>query len=150
MPILSALRSLVRSRGQATRITATPVFLRIEEKTGGKASVVEIPADELDDLEFSDRRPVLSEIDIPGMKKLQDFGDTGTPRLPNGRPVPKILLSLMRMVPSQGITARRGLGLEQLGFRPQIGDGEGQFPEGLFFDLPGPFPGNVIAVADRL
>ena len=58
------------------------------------------------DLEFSDRRPVLSEIDVPGMKKLQDFGDTGTPRLPNGRPVPKILLSLMRMVPSQGIAAR--------------------------------------------
>jgi hypothetical protein len=112
MTILSALRSLVRSRGQATRITATPVFLRIEEKTGGKASVVEIPADELDDLEFSDRRPVLSEIDIPGMKKLQDFGDTGTPRLPNGQPVPKILLALLRMVPSQGITARRGLGLD--------------------------------------
>jgi hypothetical protein len=35
MPILSTLRSLVRSRGQATRITATPVFLRIEEKTAG-------------------------------------------------------------------------------------------------------------------
>ena len=58
------------------------------------------------DFEFSDRRPVLSEIDVPGMKKLQNFGDTGTPRLPNGWPVPKILLSLMRMVPSQGITAR--------------------------------------------
>ena len=47
-------------------------------------------------------------------------------------------------------THKPELGLEQLGFRPQIGDGEGQFPEGLFFDLPGPFPGNVIAVADRL
>ena len=40
------------------------------------------------------------------MKKLQDFGDTGTPHLPNGWPVPKIILALMRMVPSQGITAR--------------------------------------------
>ena len=35
MPILSTLRFLVRSRGQATRITATPVFLRIKEKTAG-------------------------------------------------------------------------------------------------------------------
>lgn len=33
-------------------------------------------------------------------------GNTGTPRLPDGRPVPKALLSLMRLVPSQGITAR--------------------------------------------
>ena len=78
MPILSTLRSLVRSRGRVTWITATLAFLRIEERTDGKASVVEIPADELEDLEFSDRRPVLSEIDVPGMKKLQDFGDTGT------------------------------------------------------------------------
>ena len=43
---------------------------------------------------------------MPGMKKLKDFGDTGTPRLPDGRPVPKILLTLMRLMPSQGITAR--------------------------------------------
>lgn len=37
-----------------------------------------------------------------------DHGHAGLPphRGKDGRPVPKILLSLMRMVPSQGITAR--------------------------------------------
>jgi hypothetical protein len=40
------------------------------------------------------------------MKKLKDFGDRGTPRLPDGRSVPKILLTLMRLTPSSGITAR--------------------------------------------
>jgi hypothetical protein len=37
---------------------------------------------------------------------LKDLGDTGTPRLPDGQPIPKILLTLMRLVPTQGITAR--------------------------------------------
>jgi hypothetical protein len=37
---------------------------------------------------------------------LKDLGDTGTPRLPDGPPIPKILLTLMRLVPTRGITAR--------------------------------------------
>ena len=78
----------------------------MEEGHGGKRHTVEIPADELEELEYADRRSALKGIEIPGMKKLKDFGDTGTPRLPDGRAVPKILLALMRMASSQGITAR--------------------------------------------
>ena len=55
---------------------------------------------------LANKRSSLTEIELPGMKKREGFGDTGTPRLSDGRPVPKILLSLMRFVPSQGITAR--------------------------------------------
>ena len=37
---------------------------------------------------------------------VQIFGDTGTPRLPDGRPAPRFLLSLMKYFGSPGITAR--------------------------------------------
>jgi hypothetical protein len=106
MPILTALRSLAGSRGLSIRITVTRALLRVEEGLGGKRQTTEIPADELEELEYADRRSAFNRIEIPGMKGLKDFGDTGTPRLPDGRPVPKILLALMRMAPSQGITAR--------------------------------------------
>ena len=59
-----------------------------------KRETTEIPADELEELEYADRRSVLNRIEMPGMKRLKDFGDTGTPRLPDGRPVPKILFAL--------------------------------------------------------
>ena len=106
MPILAALRSSAGSPGRLTRITVTRALLRVEEGSGGKRQTIEIPAEELEELEYADRRSALKGIEIPGMKKLRDFGDTGTPRLPDGRPVPKILLTLMRLVPSPGITAR--------------------------------------------
>ena len=106
LPIVSALRFFAGASGRTTRVTVTRAMLRVEEGGGGKAKTTEIPAAELEELEYADRRSALKGIEIPGMKKLKDFGDTGTPRLPDGRPVPKILLALMRLVPSQGITAR--------------------------------------------
>ena len=106
MPVLSAIRTLAGSPGLSTRITVTRALLRVEGGLGGKRRTTEIPADELEELEYVDRRSVLKGIEMPGMKKLKDFGDTGTPRLPDGRPVPKILLTLMRLMPSPGITAR--------------------------------------------
>jgi hypothetical protein len=39
------------------------------------------------------------------MKKVP-LGNTGTPRMPDGRPVPRFLLSLIKMAGSRGITAR--------------------------------------------
>jgi len=39
------------------------------------------------------------------MKKV-DLGDTGTPRMPDGRPVPRLLQSILKMAGSRGITAR--------------------------------------------
>ncbi len=106
MPILTALRTFAGSPGRSTRIAVTRALLRVEGGRGGKRQTTEIPADELEELEYVDRRSALKEIEMPGMKKLKDFGNTGTPRLPDGRPVPKILLTLIRLVPSQGITAR--------------------------------------------
>jgi hypothetical protein len=78
----------------------------VEEGFGRKGRAIEIPADELEELEYADRRAMLKALDTSGMKKLKDFGDTGTPRLPDGRPVPKMVLRLARLVPSHGITAR--------------------------------------------
>ena len=106
LPIVTALRSFAGASGRVTRVTVTRAMFRLEEGGSGKGKTTEIPVDELEDLEYADRRSALNGIEMPGMKKLKDFGDTGTPRLPDGRPVPKILLALMRLVPSQGITAR--------------------------------------------
>ncbi|HQI73962.1 MAG TPA: hypothetical protein PLM65_12470, partial [Smithella sp.] len=44
-------------------------------------------------------------IEVSGMKKVP-LGDTGTPRMPDGRPVPRLLSSLMKMAGSKGIIAR--------------------------------------------
>jgi len=106
LPILTTLRDVARSRGGSTRITASRAGLRVEEKEKGGTRVTDIPAGELEDLEFIDRRSLISTVEVPGMEKGQDFGDTGTPRLPDGRPVPRIILALMRLAPTKGITAR--------------------------------------------
>ena len=44
LPVLTAVISFIRSRGQFSRITATRAFLRLEEKKGGKTKAVEIPS----------------------------------------------------------------------------------------------------------
>ncbi len=106
LPILRAVLGIVRMARGKTVITATRVFLRLEDNKGGKGKTVEIPAEKLEDLVYLDRKSALKGIEVSGVKKLPDFGDTGSPRLPDGRPVPKILLSLARMIPTQGITAR--------------------------------------------
>ena len=106
LPILTALRSSAGSPGRRSGSRSRAPSSGWKRDCGGKRQTTEIPADELEELEYADRRSALKGIEIPGMKKLKDFGDTGTPRLPDGRPVPKIFLTLMRLVPSQGITAR--------------------------------------------
>ena len=47
----------------------------------------------------------MDTIEVPGMKKVP-LGNTGTPRMPDGRPVPRFLLSLVKMTGSRGIIAR--------------------------------------------
>jgi len=66
---------------------------------------VEIPVDELEDLIAPVVRSVMDTVEVPGMKKVP-LGNTGTPRMPDGRPVPRFLLSLMKMKGSRGIIAR--------------------------------------------
>jgi hypothetical protein len=104
-PVLSALLNVMRLRNQFERVTVTKAFLRVEALKQGKRSTVEIPVDELEDLVAPTAKSLLDSVEVPGMKKMP-LGDTGTPRMPDGRPVPRFLLSLIKMKGSKGILAR--------------------------------------------
>ena len=105
LPLLSALRTFQQLKKDFERITVTRAFLRVETMKQGKTTITEIPADELEDLVVPSRQGIINATELPGMKKVT-LGDTGTPRMPDGRPVPRLLLSLMKMVGSKGIIAR--------------------------------------------
>jgi hypothetical protein len=104
-PVISALRTVYRQKKEFERITVTKAFLRLEALKQGKSITMEIPTAELEDLLASTTRGAMNTIEVSGMKKVS-LGDTGTPRMPDGRPVPRFLVSLMKMVGSRGITAR--------------------------------------------
>jgi len=104
-PVVSALLNVLRLKNQFERITVTRAFLRVEALKQGKRSTVEIPVDELEDLVAPTAKSLLDTIEVPGMRKVH-LGDTGNPRMPDGRPVPRFLLSLMKMKGSRGIMAR--------------------------------------------
>jgi hypothetical protein len=104
-PVVSALLNMLRLKNQFERITVTKAFLRVEALKQGKRSTVEIPVDELEDLVAPTTRALVDTVEVPGMKKIP-LGNTGTPRMPDGRPVPRFLLSLMKMTGSRGIIAR--------------------------------------------
>jgi hypothetical protein len=104
-PALSALLRVHRLNNEFEKITVTKTFLRVEALKEGKSKTTEIPVSELEDFVAPSMREVMNTIEMPGMKKVQ-LGDTGTPRLPDGRPVPRFLLSLIKMVSSKGIIAR--------------------------------------------
>lgn len=105
VPLLSALQKMYRRKKGFERITVTKTMLRVEKLKQGKSTTEEIPIDELEDLVAPTMQGTMNTIEVPGMKKVY-LGDTGTPRLPDGRPVPRFLLSLMKMVGSKGIIAR--------------------------------------------
>jgi hypothetical protein len=104
-PVLSALLGVFRLKKQFEQITVTKNILRVEALKQGKRTATEIPVSELEDLVAPTMRGVMNTIEVPGMKKVP-LGDTGSPRMPDGRPVPRFLLSLMKMVGSKGIIAR--------------------------------------------
>ena len=104
-PVVSALLNVLRLKNQFERITVTKAFLRVEALKQGKRSTVEIPVDEMEDLVAPTTRALMDTIEVPGMKKVP-LGNTGTPRMPDGRPVPRFLLSLIKMKGSKGIMAR--------------------------------------------
>jgi hypothetical protein len=106
LPVWTAVRHFLRRTRASTRVEAGRAVLRVEESEGRKKKVTEIPADELEDLTLPDRRSMLDAIEVPGQKRLAALGDTGTPRLPDGRPAPRLLLKIMDMVRSPGVTAR--------------------------------------------
>jgi hypothetical protein len=105
VPIISALLKMYRLKNEFERITVTKVFLRVEALKQGKHITKEIPVSELEDLVAPATRGVMNTIEVPGMKKVP-LGNTGSPRMPDGRPAPGFLLTLMKMVGSRGIIAR--------------------------------------------
>lgn len=104
-PVVSALLNVLRLKNQFERITVTKAFLRVESLKQGKRTTAEIPVDELEDLVSPTPKTLMDSVEVPGVKKVP-LGDTGTPRMPDGRPVPRLLLALMKMAGSRGITAR--------------------------------------------
>jgi uncharacterized membrane protein len=105
LPIILALKGMYRLKKEFEQITVTKAFLRVEALKQGKRITTEIPVSELEDLVAPTTQGVMNSIEVPGMKKVP-LGDTGTPRMPDGRPVPRFLLSLMKIVGSKGIIAR--------------------------------------------
>jgi hypothetical protein len=105
VPVILALKGMYRMKKEFEQITVTKAFLRVEALKQGKRISTEIPVSELEDLVAPTTRGVMNAIEVPGMKKVL-LGDTGTPRMPDGRPVPRFLLSLMKMAGSKGIIAR--------------------------------------------
>jgi hypothetical protein len=104
-PVVSALRGAYHLKKEFEQVTVTKAFLRVEALKQGKRTTAEIPVSELEDLVAPAIRGSINTIEVPGMKKVS-LGDTGTPRMPDGRPVPHFLLSLIKMVGSKGIIAR--------------------------------------------
>jgi len=96
---------MLRFKKEFELITVTKAYLRVEALKQGKSTTTEIPVSELEDLVAPSTRGVMNTIEVPGMQKVQ-LGDTGTPRMPDGRPVPRFLLSLIKMAGSKGIIAR--------------------------------------------
>ena len=105
LPVLSSLWKMLRFKKEFELITVTKAYLRVEALKQGKSTTTEIPVSELEDLVAPSTRGVMNTIEVPGMQKVQ-LGDTGTPRMPDGRPVPRFLLSLIKMAGSKGIIAR--------------------------------------------
>jgi hypothetical protein len=104
-PVISMLRKMSRLKKEFERITVTKAFVRVEALKQGKSTITEIPLTELEDLVAPSTRDAINTIEVSGMKKVP-LGDTGTPRMPDGRPVPRFLISLMKMVGAKGIIAR--------------------------------------------
>lgn len=114
-PLVKLLQRIRRDSREPVVVAATTSFLRVEEGRKGKRKVTEIPANELEELELPTRETLSNTIEIPGKFSSYPLPDTGIPRLPDGRPMPRFLASLMRLVPSPGIVARSDRASVQFG-----------------------------------
>ena len=103
VPAVSALLNILRLKNQFERVTVTKAFLRVEALNRGKATAVEIPVDELEDLVAPTFRSAMDTIEMSGMKEVSP-GDTGMPRMPGGEPAPRSSPSLI--AGSRGLAAR--------------------------------------------
>lgn len=104
-PLWSVVDNLVLAARKRTVVTVTPAFLRVQERAGRKLKLTEIPSDELQELELPTMKDMVDTMEMPSGVPRREMPDTGVPRLPDGRPVPRALLWLMKRTGSPGITA---------------------------------------------
>ena len=99
-----ALARIAAGTRLATRVVAGPASLRVEERFLLRRVVIEIPIDELEELELR-RRPTRAHPPRgPRSREMEQVVTIG--RLPDGRPLPAWVDRLARLVPTPGITAR--------------------------------------------
>jgi hypothetical protein len=98
-------RNLLTEKRQ-TLVTVDSENLRVEYKKGGETHWTQISLEGLEDLILHATRSTAGDIGVTGRKRHFLQGNTGTPRMPDGRPVPKFLISALRRAGSPGITAR--------------------------------------------
>ena len=114
-PLLGVLWHVRREARKLTVVTVSRAFLRVEERSGRKSRITEIPADELEELVLPTGKDVTGSLRIADKFSIHDLPESGVPRLPDGRPMPKILVTLMKLAKSPGMTARSDTTSVQLG-----------------------------------
>jgi len=105
-PIISSLLKLRKKKTVRTTVTVTSAFIRIEDSGSRKKSAAEIPAEELEELVLPTERYTAEKPNYSGKKEDISIGETGMPRLANGRQLPKFVHKLMKSVPHPGIALR--------------------------------------------
>ncbi|HUT53630.1 MAG TPA: hypothetical protein VM658_09580 [bacterium] len=105
-PILSALAHVRRDRNRSTRVIASPALLRVEERVKGKLVTTEIPGDQLEELTLPTLTDATAAMNAQSKRPAYELGDTGVMRMPDGRPMPGILVTILKMAGSPGIVAR--------------------------------------------
>ncbi|HQL98414.1 MAG TPA: hypothetical protein PLS33_09750 [Smithella sp.] len=105
VPVLVILGKKAGMKTPFEVITVTETNFRVEALRHGKQTTVDIPVSELEDLVAPSRQEIMDAVTYPGMKNIS-LGRTGTARMPDGRPMLRFLLALMKMAGSRGIIAR--------------------------------------------
>jgi len=95
--VLLRLRKNLGKNSAGDRIFASPDLLRVTPRGGGQKGTQEIPASELEQLELVTYLDIINNTEVrPGPHKPRVQAVPGTPHLPDGRPAPAFLVSLVR------------------------------------------------------
>ncbi len=73
-PLLGALKHFLLRKTRATIVTVSPAFFRVEETSGRKSVVREIPMEELKDLVLPDKKGILESISIVPSRGITALG----------------------------------------------------------------------------
>jgi hypothetical protein len=108
LPVLSAVSFYRRKSQSCIMVTVSRAFLRVEEKTGGKAKTTEIPAEEIEDLVLPELKAlgIHEEGRVADKKVMVSFGRGDNKAVPLRGAVPQAILSFIARLVSPGITIR--------------------------------------------